>query len=428
VCEKLIRSRNRKEAQSGIRWGNRSLTVAARSTWSHLHTRCKQLSRGRGARTVNCAVGRFAVSLRSDLEEVVDDFVALYPPGSSATCGAPQVIRLEVVSGKRSRTGRRLYRVYADGQEVGGWRPKNAVFPVLEWGINLRIMATRPEYLQLHAASMSCRGNGFIFAGESGCGKSTLAATLMSRGWQYFCDEFALISPEALTLQPFPKALCIKEGSYPVARGLGLRFARRRDYLKELKGRVGYIDPRQTGHDAIASPASVRAVVFPRYAAAEPPRLEPISRARAAVELFRCCFNRQAFSDGGLGVLSGVVRQSRCFRLTVGGADETVALLESCLAHSDARAMASSSAAKVAIARPAPAPADRRRLATRRDMLRAGAKLAYVTPAVLTLSVTDICVAGSNPSALCSTGLPAGELCETDTDCCSGQCSLGVCE
>ena len=118
---------------------------------------------------VQCVIGDFHVSLRSDLQEVLDDFVSLYPKITKEADPPDRTIYLEVRKVGRSRTGRKLYCVLADGQEIGGWRPHYGIFPLLEWGINSRIMKTRSEFLQLHAASMSYQGNGIIFVGDSGC-------------------------------------------------------------------------------------------------------------------------------------------------------------------------------------------------------------------------------------------------------------------
>lgn len=66
------------------------------------------------------------------------------------------------------------------------------------------------------------------------------------------------------------------------------------------------------------------------------------------------------------------------------------------------------------------------RYETRREVLRKGAKLAYLTPVVLSLSAQQA-LAASLPSGMCSTAQQTGEPCFTDTDCCSGKCDFGAC-
>ena len=375
---------------------------------------------------VRCRIGRFTVSLHSDSARIAKDFAALYPDSPLESANACTPIRIQVRRVGRSRLGRVLYRVFADGEEIGGWRPRNGVFPLIEWGINLRIIAGRPEYLQLHAASLALRGEGFIFAGDSGCGKSTLAATLLSRKWHYLCDEFALVEPDTLTLQPFPKALCLKSGSFPVIERLGLRIARDRDYIKGPKGRVAYLSPNDLGDNAVDPTPRCRFIVFPAYRSGATPRLETLSRTLAVLELFRCAFNRDVFGDAILPLLTRLVSESACYRLEIGEPVATARLLESLVPIG--KPAGGSGERRASATGPLADPRQSDRLQGRRQLLRLGAKLAYVAPAVAALSAHEALAATSNPSGICSTAKNTGELCETDTDCCSAQCNLGICQ
>ena len=64
---------------------------------------------------------------------------------------------------------------------------------------------------------------------------------------------------------------------------------------------------------------------------------------------------------------------------------------------------------------------------TRREMLQGGAKLAWIVPAVITLSAPTTVLAASAVSGDPSCA-QAGELCDTDSDCCGGDCDSGICE
>ena len=88
---------------------------------------------------------------------------------------------------------------------------------------------------------------------------------------------------------------------------------------------------------------------------------------------------------------------------------------------------------------------------SRRDVIRRGSKLAFVVPVLMTFSAKDALAAGSNHSCYpaghacpgaepCCNGLACnngvcgdpcvetGGLCYGDSDCCSGDCRLGVCQ
>ena len=250
----------------------------------------------------------------------------------------------------------------------------------------------------------------------------------MAHGWNYFCDEFALVDRNTLRLHPFPKPLCIKAGSVPVLERLGLPFARHRDHIKSQKGRVGYINPCDVAGHRAARSAPIRFVIFPKYAEKQQPRLYPISRTRALMDLAGCVFNRHVFNDQGLTILSKVLRHAECYRLEVGDLAKTCDLLEVQLGHAPAPSQRKTIPATNMIARSSDANGKGTgSFPSRRTMLKRYAKLAYVVPTVMTLTAQEA-FAGSHPSGACSTAAQTGELCETDTDCCSAACSIGVCQ
>lgn len=293
---------------------------------------------GRGAgplntQSIHYRIGDIAVSLQSELVEVLEDFTALYRGCPEGTADSDRTIRMEVRVGNNARLGRKRYLIFGDGKRLGSERRWHEILPSLEWGINSRVIATQSNFLQLHAATMVYRGKGVIFAGPSGCGKSTLAAALLSRGWRYLSDEFALINPNTLRLHPFPKALCIKRGAFKLIQRMSLRFAGRYHYVKRLKGRVGYINPFEGGRKVIGEPSPIRFVVFPKYTDGGEPHLYPVPRPRAVLALAGCALNRNDFDDGAVSILSRVARGAQCFSLESGPIDTTCSLIESVLSR-----------------------------------------------------------------------------------------------
>lgn len=284
---------------------------------------------GNPAQCLRYRIGDIDVSLKSELPDVLADFETLYRGSRTSAADATGTIRMEVRREGRTKLGRPRYRVYGDGEGIGPLRRPAETLPFLEWGINWRVIATRSEFLQVHAASLVHRGRGFVFAGTSGSGKSTLGAGLLARGWQYLGDEFALIHPETCCLHAFPKALCIKSGSFPVVKKLGLPFCGGRHYIKGLKGTVGYINPHDVGNDLGDEPVPVRYVIFPRHVDGATPRMAPISRARAAFSLAHSMLNRTAFGDRAVDSLSRVVAGADCFALESGDIEPTCDLIES---------------------------------------------------------------------------------------------------
>ncbi len=272
-------------------------------------------------------IGDLDIVVRSDAHELLDDFAALYPGSTRAEPAHGRTIRMDVRKIGRSRLQRKRYDIYGDGELIHPDIRAAELLPYLEWGITWCLVIGCSEYVQVHAASMARDGRGLVLAGDSGAGKSTLAAGLMARGWDYLCDEFALVHPGTLKLHPYPKAVCIKAGSFDAVSRLGLRFTRNRHYVKSIKGKVGYISLSQTD-TRIASPCPVRLVLFPRYTGAVSPRLRPMTRAEAALNLASQTLNRDAFGHRVIPVLGQVTRDARCFGLDSGRLDETCDLIE----------------------------------------------------------------------------------------------------
>ncbi|MCG8408369.1 MAG: hypothetical protein MI923_24475 [Phycisphaerales bacterium] len=280
---------------------------------------------------IHFRIGAIDLSLRSELDEVVQEFAALYRPFRKDGNDSDNSIEMEVRSDRRAWYGRRRYHVFGDDRTIGRSRRRPEVMPYLEWGINRQVIARHGEFLQVHAASLA-RGNaGVIFAANSGSGKSTLAAGLLSRGWKYLSDEFALIDAETQWLHPFPKALCIKSGAFKVVEQLNLHPWQRRYYVKAFKGRVGYLRPHDVSDQPLASPSPIRFVIFPKYIEGAHPRLFPLSRAQAAFSLAKYVMNSGTFGNRSASLLADVVRQAVCFGLESGPLEATCDLIESVL-------------------------------------------------------------------------------------------------
>jgi len=274
-------------------------------------------------------IGEFDVSVRSDVGTVLEDFAALYqdyPPGDP---NSDEPLQVGVQRLKRSALQRERYQIMGAGDEMGRERRREEVVPFLEWGINWCLISTRADFLQVHAATMAKDERGIVLAASSGGGKSTLVAGLMTRGWTYLSDEFALINPDTLLAHPFPKAVCVKAGAFGIIRELGLPFAGRRYYVKGLKGRVGYINPREVRTTRIGDCTRVRLVIFPKYTPGRKPRASTLSRGKAVYALAGSALNRNAFSDQGVSVLSNLVRGAESYGVESGSLEGTCDLIES---------------------------------------------------------------------------------------------------
>ena len=280
------------------------------------------------------SLGRINVSLRSDCRSFVDEYRSLYESYRRDSAG-DDAIEIRIEARHRYPWRRGPFLIHSDGAMGFEVRHRYEVLPHLEWIINWQIIKQRTDYVQLHASTLTSPTDlgglpmgALLLPGDPGAGKTTLTAGLLTRGWSYLCDEFALIDPRTREAHPYPRALCIKQPSFAVIDGLGLPVCRKTPYHKPTKGRVAFLNPLDIRSDIVGAPSRIRWVVFPKYVVGATPALEPISRSQAAFELLRQCFNFKAYRGRALDILTDVVRDAACFHLTSGEIHATCDLIQ----------------------------------------------------------------------------------------------------
>jgi len=281
----------------------------------------------RTSATRHFQIGVVGVSLRTRIVRVRREFERLYEPYQRQS-PPRSAVEIEVLREWHPRSPRPRYRIRLfdeDYKEVWGGRE---LLPKLEWAVNAAILMGHTPYYIMHASVMQRGRAGFVFPGMPGSGKSTLAAALLARGWRYLCDEFALIDPTTMQLQPYPKALCIKSGGFRLCKSLGLPLNTRKRYVKALKGKVCFLSPHRIRPDAVGKPCPIRAVILPQYEAGAAPELAQISRVECAFLLNDQSFNFYRFGDRGVDLLAGIVREAECYRLRSGDIRRTCDLIE----------------------------------------------------------------------------------------------------
>lgn len=290
----------------------------------------------RREQSVSFQIGVVPVTLTTACRGVLDQFTSLYQSYRRDE-PLPGAARVAVRRQPFSLWHRRRFDVISGDRLQFEPATRAEVLPYVEWAVNWQVPHVLPEFLQLHASTVQFGGGAVVFPGGSGFGKSTLTMGLLARGWRYFSDEFALIHASTRLVHPFPRALCLKKPSLPLAEKLGVCVHRNTYHLKGGKGLVGFVDPLSLGRDRVAAASPIRWVIFPKYTPGAVPQLAPMSRAEAALEMHRHCFNLLNCAAPGVDVLADVVRGADCYRLTTGELGATCDLLERTLG---ARALA----------------------------------------------------------------------------------------
>lgn len=271
-------------------------------------------------------VGVVSITLGRSPRFVVREYRSLYREFETGQ-PAPQTISVQVDRSALSWKRRRHYVIRADNDVRYRPTARSAVVPHVEWAISWQLFGAMPSLLQIHAATLSQHGVGAMFAGHAGSGKSTLTIGMLANGWQYLCDEFALICPRTLRLQPYPRAICAKEPSFSLLSEFGVRLHENRRYTKGSKGQVGFVKSSEVRSDSVAAACEIGYVFFPRYVPGAEPAALPISRAEAALKLHEYCFNLNRCDAPPADVLSRIVRQASCYRLIVGDLARTCRFL-----------------------------------------------------------------------------------------------------
>jgi hypothetical protein len=200
---------------------------------------------------------------------------------------------------------------------------------LLEKDLTVFLQRRRPDLLFLHSAALAWQDRAVLLVGESGGGKSTTAFALLHEGFRYLSDELAPIDLRAMSVVPYPHALCLKAvpESYalpPEALDLGATI---------------HVPPCALPGGTVHEPRPLSAIFI--LAPVGGPALRPMRPAEAAARLYTHVLNALAHPNQGLDAVLDVADRVPCFALARGElrAMCTVireALLESGLSHCSA--------------------------------------------------------------------------------------------
>lgn len=194
---------------------------------------------------------------------------------------------------------------------------------MLVWHLNQQVVRrSSPDLVLLHAA-MATRGQvGVLLPAPMGAGKTTTVLGLLRRGWAYVTDEAVAVDPATLAVRPFPKALSLERGTWPLVPELA---PARSDWVHSAWQLPPHAVP------ALVAPPGVRIthIIAPAYCPGARTRLEPISRARMLMLLAASSFEFTARAQRNLAVGARLVDTAEgCWQLPIGDLNEAVSLIE----------------------------------------------------------------------------------------------------
>lgn len=178
----------------------------------------------------------------------------------------------------------------------------------LDKAITLALQHQRPDLFFLHAAAVAWHGRTAVLSASPGTGKSTLALAALRHGFEYLSDELAPIDLQRFTVQPYPRALCLKApppAPYALPEGT------------LVHGRRFHVPVAALPGSARVDPVPLGAVVFLRRLGTPDVDPRPISPASAAAWLMANALNALAHAADGLDAAVALSRAVPAYELDV---------------------------------------------------------------------------------------------------------------
>lgn len=202
--------------------------------------------------------------------------------------------------------------------------PLDQAFPMLEWGLNWCVSSQTNRYLIIHAAVIEKGGYAAILPAPPGSGKSTLCAALVNRGWRLLSDELALIRVSDGKLIPLPRPVSLKNHSIDIIQCYepGAIFSRK--VSDTMKGTVAHMKAPTDSIARAAETAQAAWVIFPKYQAGVPTRLDSLPRSRAFMRIADNAFNYSLLGVKGFETMAGLIGASLCYDFIYSNLDEAI--------------------------------------------------------------------------------------------------------
>ena len=198
---------------------------------------------------------------------------------------------------------------------------------LFEWGLNWTIASSLHNYLILHSAVVEWKDCGVLLSAVSGSGKSTLSAELTLQGWRLLSDELALIDQE-LQVSPLSRPVSLKNSSIDLIRSrhpAAIIGPLARD---THKGTIGHLKATPSSVAQNCRSATPKLIVFPKWTAESPLRVQPVDAGLAAMRLIDQAFNYSILGTEGFRRLVALVRAAEAWEIEYSSLDEARDALE----------------------------------------------------------------------------------------------------
>ncbi|GJL74163.1 MAG TPA: HprK-related kinase A [Nitrosomonas sp.] len=219
-------------------------------------------------------------------------------------------------------------RFLLDGQSPFESFPQEQALAVLEWGINLAIAVRVNHLLLLHSAVVEKNGHVILLPAWPGSGKTTLCTVLTHQGFRLFSDEFGLMEPHQGIFYPIPRLMPLKNESIEAIRNYLPEVVMGQSIPNTQKGTVAHVCPPEESIQLSKQTAKAKWIIFPKWIADAPMKIEAISDAQAFMLLASNAFNYEVLGATGFQAVTHLISSCDCYKLVYSDFDEMIAALK----------------------------------------------------------------------------------------------------
>lgn len=265
------------------------------------------------------------LTVKSDIKALRDSFKALYRafPTKGPWLQDRNGLTFSALERPNGSGDKSPFVISEGDRPVHNTTDEEELLLYLEWLINGAVINRLGEFYQIHAGVVGKNGKGLLLPGPSESGKTTLLIGLLKNGFRYLSDEVALIDPETLRVLPFPRNLHVPKVN---AKFLSLSSFPGPGSWPKIQERKFQIEIRMPAAQA-GDPMGVTHVIFPSYSSSRKPKLTPISRGMAVLEMVKSSLNFMHYGKVGVDTLIRLLAKAECFILTSNDLKQTVDLI-----------------------------------------------------------------------------------------------------
>ncbi len=246
----------------------------------------------------------------------------IYPNSMLKRNGRADIVYL--LKSRNDRAAGTVYEIFVDGKRRHRTNRKSKLFSHLEWLITCNTLSHLQEFLQLHAGAVVKDGKVILLPGRHGYGKTTLTLSLTRNNYRCLSDDIILIDPESLMVIPFPRSFLIKDEAIKRLAESDLIDKKNGYYCRSED--ILYFNP---GIEKKLSAVKARpyAIVELKHNSRFRNEIRPVSKSQMCIRLLKQSFNALGYKRKAVTILTGLVRQSKCYSLKTNNVNDAVRLV-----------------------------------------------------------------------------------------------------